>query len=356
VLFLAGSLLTGVGASAAQNAPVTKTCSQCGAVLPSSVRACNFCDSSFSSSTSCYEDVSASPPQATLGRNSAPVTRSIGSPGDPSSIHAPDEQASAWRGEVSVRMEAYRARKRRRPSSANQSQLPFECESVPFAGAVALDEGRSPIADDFSFTIAIGRNAHTREQSHGRMEIDVSVPPASRNDSASRTENSAAPKQKDLTETYGLYPVASLEERRFAAAIDVACLLFAYGGFLALFGSLGGQFTLSKLSAAVYGLTFAIVYLQYFALFTIFGGTTPGMMFRGLQVSSFTGDPPAPRQMALRAAGYILSAGTFFLGFFWAWWDEDALTWHDRLSHTYLSVLQTHDEIHSAAIAHSHGR
>jgi len=320
-------------------------------VLPSSVRACNFCDSSLSSSISCYEDLSASPPQATLGQNSVPVSPSIGLPGDPSSTYAQDEQASAWRGEVSVRMEAYRARKRRRPPSADQSQLPFEYEA-PSPRAVALDEGRSPIADDFSFTIAIGRNAQSREKSDGRMEIDVSVPPTSRNDNPGRADNQA----KELTETYGLYPVASLEERRFAAAIDVACLLFAYGGFLALFGSLGGQFTLSKLSAAVYGLTFAIVYLQYFALFTIFGGTTPGMMFRGLQVSSFTGDPPTPRQMVLRAAGYILSAGTFFLGFFWAWWDEDALTWHDRLSHTYLGVLQTHDEIHSSAVAHSHSR
>ena len=255
-----------------------------------------------------------------------------------------------------MRMEAYRARKRRRPASANQSQLPFEYDSVPSARAVALDETRSAIADDFSFTIAIGRNAQSREKSDGRMEIDVSVPPAGRNDNPARNDNASAPKQKELTETYGLYPVASLEERRFAAAIDIACLLFAYGGFLALFGSLGGQFTVSKLSAAVYGLTFAIVYLQYFALFTVFGGTTPGMMFRGLQVASFTGDPPTPRQMLLRAAGYILSAGTLFLGFFWAWWDEDALTWHDRLSHTYLSVLQTHEDIHSSAVAHSHSR
>src|SRR5579859_8251248 len=46
VLLSSSSLLTGVGASAAQNAPVTKTCLQCGAVLPSSVRTCSFCDSS----------------------------------------------------------------------------------------------------------------------------------------------------------------------------------------------------------------------------------------------------------------------------------------------------------------------
>jgi len=248
-----------------------------------------------------------------------------------------------------MRMEAYRARQRRRPASTTQSRLPFEHGAAP-THALALDEVPDVAADDFSFTMAIGPNTQNREKSNGRMEIDVSIPPASRPDGL------AALQQSELKETYDAYPVASLEERRFAAAIDIACLLFAYGGFLALFGSLGGQFTLSKLSAAVYGVTFAIVYLQYFALFTVFGGTTPGMMFRGLQVTSFTGDPPTPRQMLLRSAGYILSAGTLFLGFFWAWWDEDALTWHDRLSHTYVEALQTHEDMKPSAIAHSHSR
>jgi uncharacterized RDD family membrane protein YckC len=246
-------------------------------------------------------------------------------------------------------MEAYRARQRRRPASTTQSRLPFETDTAP-THALALDEVPNVAADDFSFTIAIGPNTQDREKSTGPMEIDVSIPPAS------RPEGFSALQQSELKEPYGAYPVASLEERRFAAAIDIACLIFAYGGFLALFGSLGGQFTLSKLSAAVYGMAFAIVYLQYFALFTVFGGTTPGMMFRGLQVTSFTGDPPTPRQMLLRTAGYILSAGTLFLGFFWAWWDEDALTWHDRLSRTYLGVPQTHEDLKPSAMAPSHSR
>ena len=45
--------------------------------------------------------------------------------------------------------------------------------------------------------------------------------------------------------------------------------------------------------------------------------------------------------MLWRCVGYLLSAGTFFLGFLWACWDEDALTWHDRMSRTYLSVAET---------------
>ena len=265
----------------------------------------------------------------------------------PDAASESEERSPSWRGEVSVRMEAYRARKRKRSASEDQAHLPFENDAPPTRMCAAdLDVAPNAAAQDFSFTIAIGRTRQSREKSSGRMEIDVSLPP-------SRDENPAATKQDARTSASSLYPVASLEERRFAAAIDIACLLFAYGGFLTLFGSLGGQFMLSKLSAAVYAITFGIVYLQYFALFTVFGGTTPGMMFRGLHVASFTGDPPTPRQMLLRSAGYILSAGTFFLGFFWAWWDEDTLTWHDRLSNTYLGVVQMHDDVQSSAIAHS---
>jgi len=151
----------------------------------------------------------------------------------------------------------------------------------------------------------------------------------------------------------GLYRVVPMDERRLAAVIDAAFLLFVYGGFLALFGSLGGQFTLSKLSAAVYVTSFSMFYLQYFALFTIFGGTTPGMMLRGLRVVSFSGETPEPRQMLLRSAGYLLSAGTFFLGFLWAMWDEDELTWHDRVSRTYLSTVETFADMDATEVAHS---
>jgi uncharacterized RDD family membrane protein YckC len=152
----------------------------------------------------------------------------------------------------------------------------------------------------------------------------------------------------------GIYPAASLEERRRAALIDAACLAFAYGGFLALFGSLGGHFTFSKLSAAVCFFTFAFVYLQYFGLFTIFGGTTPGMIIRGLQVATFSGEIPTLRHLLLRATGYMLSAGTLFMGFLWALWDEDGLTWHDRLSGTYLTAPEILTEIDTSHTVTTH--
>jgi uncharacterized RDD family membrane protein YckC len=240
-------------------------------------------------------------------------------------------------------MEAYRARRKKISPDQNQAQFAFEASPLPSTdAAVAL----APSAEeDFSFTIAIGRTANKRDDDP-RLVIDVSLPLDSGDSAAELDPPVHQP---------GLYPVASIDDRRFAAVADAACLLFAYGAFLALFSSVGGQFTLSKLSAAVCAATLAIVYLQYFALFTVFGGATPGMMLRGLQVVSFSGDTPTPRQMLLRSAGYLLSAGTFFLGFLWAIWDEDSLTWHDRISHTYLTSAQTYADVEAPHASHSRG-
>ncbi len=249
-----------------------------------------------------------------------------------------------WRGELNQRLQAYRARRRKTHPNEAQTELPFESQPSRARVAIQTEEARTEpdLHEDFAFTIAIGRPPRKEDPEEARMVIDVSLPPLIEEDDPSPEVVESSPSQ--------LYPVASLLERRRSAMIDAACLAFAYGGFLALFGSLGGQFTLSKLSAAVCFSTFAFVYVQYFCLFTIFGGTTPGMMVRGLQVASYSGEPPTARQLFWRATGYLISAGTFFLGFFWALWDEDGMTWHDRISKTYLAVPETFAE---AEISHA---
>jgi uncharacterized RDD family membrane protein YckC len=297
----------------------------------------------------------------------------------------------AWRGELGERLQAYRARCGLPPLPprevrvrevaareldvqepvvrvAAQTSLPFAEPSaargqesrrtvagmtaVATATEVTLPLTSAEVAptvndEEFSFTIAIGRyTPPPNTTSDGRMEIDVSIAPDAHHE-AGEAEDSGNVKH------YGLYPVASMEDRCIAAVIDAACLLFAYGGFMALFSSLGGQFSATKLNTLVYVATFAVVYLQYFALFTIFGGTTPGMMFRRLQVASFSGAPPSPRQYLLRSIGYVASAAAVFAGFAWSWWDEDHLTWHDRISRTYLSSPATRAEFHAPSVATS---
>ena len=270
-------------------------------------------------------------------------------------IHSPEPHASSvtegipessWRGELAERLRANRTRRGKLADNGGQAHFSFHDSPVanePTA-SVAIEE-ETPNKEEFSFTVAIGKSAKASPCEELPMEIDVS--PRLNVNGQIQTQ----PAQIEAGCQPGLYPVASFDDRRLAGLIDFFCLAFAYGGFLGLFGSLGGHFTLSKLSAAVCVATFAVVYMQYFALFTIFGGTTPGMMLRGLQVVGFSGDTPTPRQMMLRSVGYILSAGTLFLGFLWAMWDSDELTWHDRLSRTYLSVEQTLPELEASDAA-----
>jgi uncharacterized RDD family membrane protein YckC len=292
---------------------VNKICSQCGSVLAYGERSCNFCEST--------ESVPVSDQRNSAQSNISPGPR------------AQDQ----WRGELNQRLQAYRARRGKTALNEAQTALPFDDDPVPVANvAVDLEEHRQqdhcPVADDFAFTIAIGRVSKDPEPADPRLMIDVSVPPLE--ESPARPDQTPEPLPPVLE---GFFPAASLDDRKRAMAIDLVCLAFAYGGFLALFGSLGGHFSINKLSATICAFTFAFVYLQYFGLFTVFGGSTPGMMVSGIQVASFTGDSPTPRQYLLRAIGYMLSAGTCFLGFLWIFWDEDTLTWHDRLSKTYLA-------------------
>jgi len=340
---------------------VTKTCLQCGAVLPSSIRTCNFCEIA-----SVPE-----PLQSAAAPSRHHASRDVRHDVRREALHEAGaavsfaETDSAWRDELALRLESYRGRKKKPTANVAQSQFSFD--SAPRAAVETIADSpvktsrknatTSPVADfytqpemssalkeEFSFTIAIGRPPGKRDDD-ARMIIDVSLPPE-------QPENSGdAPFVPPIATHHGLLPTATIDERRVAAVIDAGCLLFAYGAFLALFSALGGEFTVNKLSGAVCLTTFAIVYLQYFALFTIFGGTTPGMMLRGLQVVSFTGEPPSPRQMLLRSAGYVLSAGTLFLGFIWSMWDEDTLTWHDRISRTYLHSAESFVEVDVAAEA-----
>jgi uncharacterized RDD family membrane protein YckC/ribosomal protein L40E len=361
-----------VDASAAQKQPVNKTCLECGAILPSGISACRFCDSQFQprgeterASVLPRHGAELSAADADLRANGGRVSI----PPDDSEVSAPEpDQTYAWRSELANRLEAYRQRRRKVSPNAAQAQLPFaEPVVAKRATAVATNHATKaaiaevptpPVSEqysispesssqsndgDFAFTIAIGRIATKPHSADRRMMIDVSDSPdadASEEEAGELTERAHA----------GLYPVAPLGDRQLAGIIDAACLLFAFGGFVALFGSLGGQLTLSKMNAAVYLAALSVVYFQYFALFTVFGATTPGMMFRGLQVMSFSGEPPTPRQLLLRSMGYMLSAGIGLMGFVWAVWDEDQLTWHDRLSKTYLSSAQTYAEVepHSA--------
>ena len=82
---------------------------------------------------------------------------------------------------------------------------------------------------------------------------------------------------------------------------------------------------------------YLVLVLLYGFLFLCLAGATPAMRWIGLRVVNFDGMPPRRRQLLCRFLGSIASVGSFFLGFIWAAIDEEELSWHDRMSKTFLT-------------------
>ena len=285
---------------------MTKTCQQCGAINGARTDVCCFCD-------------------APLGAREHPsLSRRMITPTEGNLAVEPE-----WRREVSSRVQDYRVRRRGGATTALQTALPFDSETSCAVESADASTEFVPAAP----AIPTRKIIAPRTQRSERFEI--SVPNTERLPSGINL-SSPAPGVAVLTQT-SVYAVASLRERRRAAIVDVGLLVFSYGGMLALFTVLGGRIGLNKVDLTVAGAVFALFYAQYFALFTVFGGSTPGMMLRGLRVVSFDGGIPTSRQMVWRSFGYLLSAGTCFLGFLWSLWDDDELCWQDRISDTYLT-------------------
>jgi uncharacterized RDD family membrane protein YckC len=286
---------------------VIKTCQLCGAINDVAAERCSFCDVPLN-------------PAARQGFSIGAATPTRGN------LAVQPE----WRREVANRLHAYRARRIGRTGADLQSALPFETASASAVGG----REQGPEFNAPPPATPPPRSASSRVQ---RVEIPVQqyelAPPA-----ASILPPASGAGQE--TARTGLLPIASLAERGRSLLLDFALLAFSYGAMVALFWALGGHISLDRIDLAVMGATVALFYAQYFALFIVFGGSTPGMMLSGLRVVSFDGGVPSSKQMAWRSFGYLISAGTCLLGFLWALWDEEHLSWHDRISQTYLTPVE----------------
>ncbi len=226
------------------------------------------------------------------------------------------EEASApsepeWKREVASKLEEYRSRRQR---SEQDSQ-----NALPFADAQPAGDAAPPSRESLRLSARARPQAAEPVAIAAQPELDFEAPP-----------HTPQP-------TNRLVPVALLRQRLHAGLLDAGFLVISFGGFLLLFTSLGNPLTFGKVEAAVYAIALFLIYGFYFTLFTAFGGSTPGMLLRGLRAVSFDGNPPAPQQLLWRSFGYLVSAAAGLLGFLWALWDEDQLTWQDRISQTYLT-------------------
>lgn len=131
--------------------------------------------------------------------------------------------------------------------------------------------------------------------------------------------------------------IAPLGARFLAGLADLLVLALGGGLFGAIFWTAGGHLTLGPLNLAVLGFLAVLTLLAYFGLFTALEAATPGLLGLHLRVRNLEGNPPTAAESFWRAFGYLVSLASLFLGFTWALVDSDQMTWHDRISGTYIS-------------------
>ena len=127
-----------------------------------------------------------------------------------------------------------------------------------------------------------------------------------------------------------LHP-ARMNRRLLAAMVDsaliVAVVLAAAAGFRSLLPV--KEIELGALAAL------AVIGALYQTLFFTFAEATPGMMYARVSLCTFDDQKPTPAQLRGRLGALLLSLAPVGLGVLWILFDDDRLSWHDRLSRTY---------------------
>jgi len=132
---------------------------------------------------------------------------------------------------------------------------------------------------------------------------------------------------------------ARLARRIFSATLDgviiaVACALFGFI-FWKMTAIQFSRFQTVALTTTLFG----VLWAAYQYLLLVYSGSTPGLRLAKLQLARFNGSPASRRLRRWRVLASFLSALSLGMGYAWVFLDEDALCWHDRITHTYLAPI-----------------
>jgi uncharacterized RDD family membrane protein YckC len=279
----------------------------------------------------------------------------------------PQAQAPApWRQELSERVLSFRQRRARLRNEPPQEEN-FDFEFARSEPSVPLEPGVEKILEfpqnavsidaEIAPRAALGNDvqhsdAETQERGDEGFEIldsalpqaeEIAIEPVLRADnrleivigpSEVGTRGAASPLELQAL------PVAPMGRRFLAGLVDGLVLLLGGGLFALIFWGAGGHLTPVPPNLAIVAVIAIIFVWAYFGLFTALTFSTPGQTWMGIEVRNTEGWPPAPRESFLRAFGYLVSLSALMIGFLWALVDSDGLTWHDRISGTFLTPVK----------------
>ena len=132
--------------------------------------------------------------------------------------------------------------------------------------------------------------------------------------------------------------LASVNRRLLAIVVDSSLTIAAFAGIVSLAARSGVLLHSSR--AFELGAAFILLLASagYQTLFSSLTKATPGMWYAGIGLCTIDGYVPTREQRWRRLLALPLSVLPLGLGLAWSLFDEDRLTWHDRLSGTYLRL------------------
>jgi uncharacterized RDD family membrane protein YckC len=150
-----------------------------------------------------------------------------------------------------------------------------------------------------------------------------------------RLDNGASTQEGESVSPQIPLKTAPLEDRIMAGIFDLALIISAFAIFVLVFVACTAHPPTGKPALVAAGLVLVGFALLYQYLFFKYSEGTPGMRYAKIALCTFEDENPTRKAMCTRVLYVLLSAAPLGLGFAWAWFDPERLTWHDRLSRIY---------------------
>lgn len=331
-----------------------------------------------------------SPPTASSSPDPASVAEATALSAQHTEVESREAESTAWRNELSARLNRYRSRRKAPPPRYPSLRLPFE--TVDSSARTAPSEASSFPAYDAMSNHALALDGREQEQPFVAMDALRSIPdPAGESQALPRHSGHATakiiefprfawgpptPPPDQLAEPVSerprilevpefelpppalggitIEPVqapevekrpgidiplrsAPLGLRLLASLIDSLIIAAAAALFFLIFWKVAAvrppQMQLLGFAA---GIPFAF-WVAYQYLLIVYAASTPGLWVAGLELHRFNGSSTNRSLRRWRVLASYLSAVSLGMGYAWVFLDEDALCWHDRITHTYLA-------------------
>lgn len=256
------------------------------------------------------------------------------------------EESSAWRQEVSSRVDNFRTRRRGRYDPNSSLSLNFDTafeEAQPQMAAPQVQVNEAPKIIEFPKPAPVVEELAEPVVEKPRIleaeEPAEEVVPANGMAAPPIASITLEPVAADAVRAYGqdqevLLWIAAPSQRMFAGLIDALIVATATGLFGLIFLHMTGAAPSWRMAAGFALALPGFFWALYQYIFLVYGGTTPGLQMTGLRLTTFDGHPVPRPLRRWRALAMIVSYVSLGLGFLWAMVDEDGLCWHDRITRT----------------------